>query len=734
VVPEWTTGSNVVQLPPGQTITVPIFNIIEGQYTMRVNYACNANVDMAVNIETGTGNSVFSNTLPFSATNSNDFPGKNGYYRNQLITDTLDMGTFSMTIDHIQLTNKGTSDIFLDRVEFIPAASDTAQTGTFIVKEVTISNNQQPITLYDGETIYNTIQLGSSLNNITFQFYKNGFLVDTFIPTANTSLSQQVPTGFDRIEVTTSNPNETVVDILAHLTLDSTLDPSRPLPTTINTDITLAGMANEKQTVYKGVAYTKIELTSSVGAESRVQYILSYQGEIVDILSPKANVPITKLIPTGFDEITINNMYSLWSGKVHIQANLTFPTDLAEIETINIGNIEHYLLSGRVFWNNIWNASYTSYNLTGNVDAYSYGDLLVQFYLDDTLIHTDSIPKKGEPIQIQGTISPFNNIAFGEVNGGFILFSYEGTLSGGKLPTTAKLHRQADLSNVTSLVQGLFQSSDQMQLNSNIDDYWIDQMVLKVDALSDEVFGKEKKALRKVVNKAKQLSKARNLLIGGSFDTLAAWQLGKKVIRREDGDLFKGEHLLLPPPTVLSPSYAYQKIDESKLKAYTRYTVSGFVAQGDPLEVVVSRYGKEIEKTLHVPYEEAHPITSEPTPNCCMPGTPSSCNGETPDSHFFHYNIDVGALQTEANLGISLGLRIGETATNTLGLARIGNLEIREERPLTAREIRKVQKVEKKWKKEWEQKRADVTAKLQPVIDQINALYVNNDWNGLVRP
>ncbi|MDG1612232.1 pesticidal protein, partial [Bacillus paranthracis] len=68
------------------------------------------------------------------------------------------------------------------------------------------------------------------------------------------------------------------------------------------------------------------------------------------------------------------------------------------------------------------------------------------------------------------------------------------------------------------------------------------------------------------------------------------------------------------------------------------------------------------------------------------------------------------------------------------GLARIGNLEIREERPLTASEIRKVQKVETKWKKEWEQERADVTAKLQPVIDQINALYVNNDWNGLVRP
>ncbi|WP_423250432.1 hypothetical protein, partial [Bacillus cereus] len=48
VVPEWTTGSNVVQLPPGQTITVPIFNVLEGQYTMRVNYACNANVDKVV--------------------------------------------------------------------------------------------------------------------------------------------------------------------------------------------------------------------------------------------------------------------------------------------------------------------------------------------------------------------------------------------------------------------------------------------------------------------------------------------------------------------------------------------------------------------------------------------------------------------------------------------------------------------------------------------------------------
>ncbi|MGR5993132.1 hypothetical protein ACT7C9_01190, partial [Bacillus cereus] len=80
-----------------------------------------------------------------------------------------------------------------------------------------------------------------------------------------------------------------------------------------------------------------------------------------------------------------------------------------------------------------------------------------------------------------------------------------------------------------------------------------------------------------------------------------------------------------------------KKIDESKLKSNTRYTVSGFVAQSEQLEVVVSRYGKEVHDMLDVPYEEALPISSDESPNCCKPVACqcSSCDGSQPDSHFF---------------------------------------------------------------------------------------------------
>ncbi|PEL96951.1 hypothetical protein CN602_25245, partial [Bacillus cereus] len=64
---------------------------------------------------------------------------------------------------------------------------------------------------------------------------------------------------------------------------------------------------------------------------------------------------------------------------------------------------------------------------------------------------------------------------------------------------------------------------------------------------------------------------------------------------------FTGQQLVLPPSTG-SPFYAYQKIDESKLKAYTRYAVSMFVAQTDSLDIMVSRYGDEVNRTVNVPY------------------------------------------------------------------------------------------------------------------------------------
>lgn len=287
-----------------------------------------------------------------------------------------------------------------------------------------------------------------------------------------------------------------------------------------------------------------------------------------------------------------------------------------------------------------------------------------------------------------------------------------------------KLETEQDLQNITNQVNELFTSSTQNTLASDVSDYWIDQVVMKIDALSDEVFGKEKTELRKRVNKAKQLSKIRNLLIAGNFENLNDWYVGRNVVRVANHELFKGEYLLLPPPS-LFPSYAYQIVEEFKLKPNTRYTVSGFIAQAEGLELIISRYGQEIQKVFHVPEGTAYPLTSEEIANCCAP----SSDPNATDSHFFNYSIDIGSLQPEANLGIEVGFRI----VKPTGFAKLSNIEIREERALTMSEISSVQRTEQTWRRKYNQERTEVTTVIQTVIDQINELYENEDWNGTIR-
>ncbi|MEM5610928.1 hypothetical protein AAHB63_34965 [Bacillus thuringiensis] len=205
-----------------------------------------------------------------------------------------------------------------------------------------------------------------------------------------------------------------------------------------------------------------------------------------------------------------------------------------------------------------------------------------------------------------------------------------------------------------------------------------------------------------------------------------AWYRGRNVVTVSDHELFKSDHILLPLPTTLYPSYLFQKVEESKLKANTRYTVSGFIAHAEDLEIVVSRYGQEIKKVVQVPYGESFPLTSS-GPVCCVPR--STRNGTPADPHFFSYSIDVGALDMAVGPGIEFGLRIVEPT----GMARVSNLEIREDRPLTANEIRKVQRAARDWKQKYDQERAEVTALIQPVLNQINALYENENWNGSIR-
>ncbi|MED3275800.1 hypothetical protein BK703_00625 [Bacillus thuringiensis serovar silo] len=286
-----------------------------------------------------------------------------------------------------------------------------------------------------------------------------------------------------------------------------------------------------------------------------------------------------------------------------------------------------------------------------------------------------------------------------------------------------------DLKKIRKQVNSLFIENLHKNLKPDITDYWIDHVALKVDSLSDEIFGKEKKELRKLINYAKRLSKTRNLLIGGNFEKLDNWYLGRKVVRIEGEKLFKGYHILIPPP-IEYPSYVYQKIDEDKLKENTRYIISGFIAQANHLNIVVNRYGNEINHVLNVLNIDLVPTIPEALTNSCIAKIPLTFdNKRDVSSNFFSYSIHVGSLQKQENIGIELGLRI----TKPTGFAKVNNIEIYEERPLTNQEIRKIKYLEAKWKHSFTQSESNVIAQLEPVLQQINALYQNSDWNKSIR-
>ncbi|MGE9850706.1 insecticidal delta-endotoxin Cry8Ea1 family protein [Bacillus sp. AF62] len=425
------------------------------------------------------------------------------------------------------------------------------------------------------------------------------------------------------------------------------------------------------------------------------------------------------------------------SSTVYIQNNSQEDLFLDRIEFIPISRLEFQDLSFSAdrddvkqidgfisYYADLWQRKDTELGYVINIDpTFLDSRPTYQFFNGENLVHEEpntAMWSHGQTITVP---EGFTKVRLNDFSASDALkLSITGTININK-PTFFALAR--DLTNITTQVNALFASGTQDALAKDVSDYEIEEVVLKVDALSDEVFGNEKKALRKLVNQAKRLSKARNLLIGGSFDKLNAWYRGRHVVAVSDHELLKSDHILLPPPT-LYPSYIFQKVEESKLKANTRYTVSGFIAHAIDLEIVVSRYGQEVKKVVQVPYGEAFPLTSS-GPICCRPR--SRVNGKPADPHFFSYSIDVGALDVEANPGIELGLRIVEPT----GMARVSNLEIREDRPLTANELRKVQRAARNWRTAYDQERAEVTALIQPVLNQINALYENEDWNGAIR-
>ncbi|TKI78252.1 pesticidial crystal protein, partial [Bacillus mycoides] len=225
------------------------------------------------------------------------------------------------------------------------------------------------------------------------------------------------------------------------------------------------------------------------------------------------------------------------------------------------------------------------------------------------------------------------------------------------------------------------------------------------------------------VKHAKYLSQSRNLLQNGDFEDLFnSWTTSNNMSIQTDNSTFKGHYLNMPGARdidrTLFPTYIYQKIDESKLKPYTRYQIRGFVGGSKELKLMVIRYGKEIDTIMNVPndipYVPSMPSCNElytseqslhqnsnvgyynPMPDytsntyqCMSDQKQVICH----DSHQFKFHIDTGEVDYNTNLGMLVLFKISSPD----GYATLDNLEVIEEGSLIGEALAHVKHKEKKW-------------------------------------
>ncbi|QPW51699.1 pesticidial crystal protein (plasmid) [Bacillus thuringiensis] len=304
----------------------------------------------------------------------------------------------------------------------------------------------------------------------------------------------------------------------------------------------------------------------------------------------------------------------------------------------------------------------------------------------------------------------------------------------------------------------MFTSGAKSMLKIETTDYEIDQAAISIECMSNEHSPKEKMILWDEVKQAKQLSWSRNLLYNGDFEnTSNGWKTSYTIEIRENSPIFKGHYLHMfgarDIDGILFPTYIYQKIEESKLKPYTRYRVRGFVGSSKDLKLVVIRYGKEIDAIMDVPNDLAY---MQPNPSCgdyrcesstqyVSQGYPTSVTaGYAPNiyacpsnsgkkhvmchnRHPFDFHIDTGELDTNTNIGIDVVFKISTPD----GYATLGNLEVIEEGPLTGEALAHVKHKEKKWNQHMEKKRMETQQAYDPAKQAVDALFTNTQGEEL---
>ncbi|MED3357831.1 delta endotoxin C-terminal domain-containing protein, partial [Bacillus thuringiensis] len=143
---------------------------------------------------------------------------------------------------------------------------------------------------------------------------------------------------------------------------------------------------------------------------------------------------------------------------------------------------------------------------------------------------------------------------------------------------------ERSLKKAKKAVDDLFTNNAKEALKVDTTDYNVDQAANLVECVLEELYAKEKMILLDEVKHAKQLSASRNLIQNGNFAFYTdEWTTSNNVSIQADNPIFKGNYLKMPGAreteggTTRFPTYVLQKIDESKLKPYTRYKARGFV-------------------------------------------------------------------------------------------------------------------------------------------------------------
>lgn len=302
------------------------------------------------------------------------------------------------------------------------------------------------------------------------------------------------------------------------------------------------------------------------------------------------------------------------------------------------------------------------------------------------------------------------------------------------------------------LTNSLFNTPAKDSLKIKSTDYQINQIALQIESINEETHLREKMELQDSIKTAKKLNQVRNLLNSGESQPQLDWEISNNV------DVYNGNEktFIMSGPSSSEteitasnyPTYIYKKIEESKLKPFTRYLVRGFIRSSENLELFFSRYEKEIHTRMNInedvtllnPYKRQNDCESKQSSvlvETSKYSRTSSINNSLyynnahqsscHDTQIFSFSIDTGDLNFTEYPGIEILFKI----CNSNGYASISNLEVIEERLLIEEEKQQIIEIQNRWIAKIEYQRQEtekVTIQAQQAIDN---LFVDTQYSKL---